>query len=172
MNVNELKVNALLNDYTSLNVNERGQFIGTLIGEHNLLKEMGLWFDASPFTTLFKTEFEKGSREKVLIELAEIDMNSENKPIEIFWITSPFTEQNVLFQQIMRSKDYDIIEKECILDYDDLMCISQNNVEIGSQFPLAFKYIEYETAIKIGKVIKGSHGGNKIRIKGYLATLR
>ena len=171
MNVNELKINALLIDYNSLNINERGQFIGTLIGEHNLLKEMGLWFDSSPFTTLFKTEFEKGSREKVLIELAKIDMNSETRPTEIFWIMSPFSEQNTLFQQIMKSKDYEITEKECTLDYDDPICVLQNNVELGSQFPLAFKYIEYETAIKMGKIIKGSHGGNKIKIKGYLASL-
>lgn len=171
MNVNKSKINALINEYNTLNINERGQFIGTLIGESNLLKEMGLWFDSNPFTTLFKTEFEKGAREKVLIELAEIDMNSEDKPVEVFWIMSPFHEQNTLFQQIMKSKDYEITEKECIVDYDDPMCISQNNVEIGSQFPLAFKFIEYETAIKIGKIIKGSHGGNKVKIKGYLASL-
>lgn len=171
MNIDESKIDALLTAYNSLNINERGQFIGTLIGEHNLLKEMGTWFDSNPFTALFKSEFEKGSREKVLINLAEIDINDQNKPLEIFWILSPFHEQNTLFQQIMRSKDYNVTEKECILDYDDPMCISQNNVELSSQYQLGFKYIDYESAVKIGKIMKGSHGGNKVKVKGYLASL-
>jgi hypothetical protein len=165
------KIDSLVNNYKSLNINERSQFIGTLIGEENLLKEMGMWFDPSPFTTLFKTEFEKGAREKVLMGLTEIDINDKDKPLEIFWITSPFNEQNTLFQQIMKSKDYQIVEKECILDYDDPTCVIQNNVELGSQYPLAFKFIEYDTACKFGKVIKGSRGGSKVKVKGYLAFM-
>lgn len=165
------QVQKLIDIYSSMNINDRGQFIGALIGEYSLLKEMGLWFDSYSFSSLFKSEFEKGSREKVLIDLAEIDINSKDKPIEVFWIMSPFNEQNVLFYQIMKSKDYSIKETECTLDYDDEQCILNNNVELGSDYPLAYQFINFDDAKRNGKIIKGTHGGNKIKMKGLLAHI-
>src|SRR5690349_7322129 len=81
--------NFILSSYAALNMQERSAFISTLIGEHDLLKEMGMWFEPTTFSSLFKTEFEKGVREKTLMSLAEIDSNDINKPNEVFWIISP-----------------------------------------------------------------------------------
>jgi hypothetical protein len=165
------KIESILNQYAELTNQERATFISSLIGEHDLLKDMGIWFDQTTFVSLFKSEFEKGAREKVLMSLAEIDSNDKDKPDEIFWTCSPIKEQNTLFQQIMKSKDYNVRETDCVLDYDDPVCILHNNVQLGSQYALAVKFIPYEDAKNVGKIIKGSHGGNKVKVIGYLATL-
>lgn len=165
------KIEGLLHMYDKLNTNQRGQFIGALIGQYNLLKDLGVWFDPNPFTALFKTEFEKGSREKALVKLADIDYTSDDKPKKIFWIPSINDEHNVLFQNLVKSKDYKIEETTCVLDYDDEYVIIYNNVEIDSQYPLAYGHVKYEDAKQLGNVEIGVNGGYKITIKGYLAHI-
>jgi hypothetical protein len=165
----------LLSKYSSLSNYEKSQFISALIGEHNLLKDMGSWFEPNPFLSLFSNEFEKGYRNKCLIRLAEIDSSSikktENKcMMKIFWIPSENEEHNVLFNQIMKSKDYIISETTCLLNYDSQHAI-RNNVEIDSQYTLAFGHVKFEDAKHMGTVIKGNNGGFNVKLKGLLATL-
>ena len=165
----------LLSTYKSLSNYEKSQFISSLIGEHNLLKDMGRWFEPNPFLSLFYDEFEKGCRDKCLVKLAEIDTNciknTDNKcMMNIFWIPSINEEHNTLFKQIMKSKDYTIIETTCLLNYDSEHA-THNNVEIDSQYTLAFGHIKFDDAKHMGTVIRGYNGGFNVKVKGLLATL-
>lgn len=167
MNTNEdnLKVLALLSLYKELSDHDESQFISHLIGEHDLLKKMGKWFEKNPFTTLFKTEFDIGSREKALNSLSELNEHdilekfySVNKKTNLFELTrkgfsttktivSQFfwirvgryekeDEQDIIFKKIMTSKGYEITETTCDLNYDNEYVMHYNNVEMGSEYPL------------------------------------
>lgn len=209
-NKDNLKVLSLISLYKEFSDHDESQFISHLIGEHDLLKKMGKWFEKKPFTTLFKNEFEIGSREKALLELSQLNehhiieqyyikygslglkgtvktgvtggtgggknMKISNVISQFFWIRvrhhdNP-DEQDIIFQKIMESKGYTISQTTCDLNYDNEYVMHYNNVEMSSQYPLAYGHINYEDAVIMSRQKKaGIEGGEVIVVEGYLASL-
>ena len=162
-----------VSEYKKMTNDEKSQFVSCLIGEGDLLKDMGKWFERNPFLSLFRSEFDKGSREKSLIKLAEINsehvkMTNNASLMKIFWIPSAHEEHNILFKKIMGSKNYGIKETTCILHYE---AINHDNVEVDSTYTLGFNQITYEDAKYMGNVIRGNKGGCDVKIKGFLAEI-
>ena len=170
-NETNLKILTLLTVYQNLEDKERSQFISSLIGTFNLLFDMGKWFPNS-LEELFKHEFEKGKREKCLIELSNNTLFYKY-PNQIFWVRvgryGEQHEQDILFQNIMKSKDYTVSETTCELNYNHENCIFYNQTEITAEYPLAFGEIKYNEAKHLGEENFFQYG-SIINVEGFLAT--